>query len=172
MKIKFKIIALALFATVAVAFLFASQPVKISEVAVHAQTAATQTEFDQKATLAKLRDQIKGRESEPAEKVFKNIQMPNLKTVPAATLLAIMEIGYARSLGVNCTHCHVPDKWETEDRPQKQVAREMGAMMFKINSEMLKGIKNLRSATPGINCTTCHRGELKPAHDLPKPPKV
>jgi hypothetical protein len=81
MKIKFKIIALALFATVAVAFLFASQPVKISEVAVHAQTAATQTEFDQKATLAKLRDQIKGRESEPAEKVFKNIQMPNLKTV-------------------------------------------------------------------------------------------
>jgi hypothetical protein len=48
----------------------------------------------------------------------------------------------------------------------------MGAMMFKINSEMLKGIKNLRSATPGINCTTCHRGELKPAHDLPKPPKV
>ena len=99
--------------------------------------------FDQAAALAKLREQIKGRETEPAEKVFKNMQM--LKQMPAGRLLAVMEMGYARSLGVNCTHCHVPDKWESEDKPQKQIAREMWAMMGKINSQLLKSIKNLRS---------------------------
>jgi hypothetical protein len=121
--------------------------------------------FDQAAALAKLREQIKGRETEPAEKVFKNMQM--LKQMPAARLLAVMEMGFARSLGVNCTHCHVPDKWETEDKPQKQIARDMWAMMGNINSQMLKGIKNLKSETPTINCTTCHRGQIKPALNLP-----
>ena len=76
---------------------------------------STQTpEFDQKAALAKLREQIKGREKEPAEKVFKNIK--SFEGVPAGRLLAIMEFGYARSLGVDCTHCHVPEKWESEDK--------------------------------------------------------
>ncbi len=71
--------------------------------------------FDQAAAIAKLREQIKGRETETADKVFKNIQM--LKTVPAGRLLAMMEMGFSRSLGVNCTHCHAPDKWEAEDKP-------------------------------------------------------
>lgn len=131
--------------------------------------ASTPAAFDQAAALAALREQIKGREKEPAEKVFKNTQ--TLKQVPAGRLLAIMEFGYARSLGVNCAHCHVPEKWESEDRPQKQIAREMWAMMGNINSQMLKGIKNLRSENPIVNCTTCHRGQIKPALDLPMPPK-
>lgn len=137
---------------------------------VIAQTAATTPTpapppFDQAAALAKLREQIKGRETEPAEKVFKNMQM--LKQMPAGRLLAVMEMGYARSLGVNCTHCHVPDKWEAEDKPQKQVARDMWAMMGNINSQLLKGIKNLRSESPTVNCTTCHRRQIKPALNLP-----
>jgi hypothetical protein len=130
-------------------------------------TPAPSTEFNQTDALAKLREQIKGKETEPAEKVFKNIQI--LKGVPAGRLLAIMEMGYARSLGVNCTHCHVPEKWEAEDKPQKQIAREMWAMMGKINTELLKNIKNLKSESPTINCTTCHRGQVKPALNLPMP---
>ena len=124
-------------------------------------------EFDQAAALAKLREQIKGRENEPAEKVFKNTQI--LKQMPAARLLAIMEMGYARSLGVNCTHCHVADKWESADKPQKQIAREMWAMMGTINTQLLKNIKNLKSETPTVNCTTCHRGQVKPALNMPLP---
>jgi hypothetical protein len=140
---------------------------------VLAQAAPTPTpgvvaaEFDQKAAIAKLKEQIKGKETEPAGTVFKNIQSAMLKERPAAQLLAVMEFGYARSLGVNCTHCHVPDKWESEDKPQKQVARDMSAMVAKINGEMLKGIKNLKSPLPTVNCTTCHRGEVKPAINLP-----
>lgn len=121
--------------------------------------------FDQTAALAKLREQIKGKETEPASAVFKNIQ--TMKTVPAGRLLAIMEMGYARSLGVNCTHCHVPDRWEAEDKAAKQTARDMSAMVSRINGELLKGIKNLKSGSPVINCTTCHRGDVKPALNLP-----
>lgn len=143
------------------------------ETTISAQTNPLPTpvpaEFDQKAALAKLREQIKGREKEPASAVFKNIQ--TMKDRPAGQLLAVMEFGYSRSLGVTCTHCHVPDKWESEDKPTKQVARDMSAMVGRINGEMLKGIKNLKSASPTINCTTCHRGQVVPALNLPMPPK-
>ncbi|MEP6901409.1 MAG: c-type cytochrome [Actinomycetota bacterium] len=128
---------------------------------------AAAVEFNQAAALAKLKEQIKGKEQEPAEKVFKNIQM--LKTVPAGRLLAIMEFGYARSLGVACTYCHTPEKWEAEGKNTKQITREMAAMVGTINSELLKNIKNLKSESPIINCTTCHRGQVKPALNLPVP---
>ncbi len=134
-----------------------------------AHTASTPAPFDQAAAVAKLREQIKGRENEPADKVFKNIQTPSIKSMNAGRMLAVMEIAYSRSLGVNCTHCHVPDKWETEDMPQKQVAREMAAMMARINGELLKSVKNLRSPQPTVNCTTCHRGEVKPGLNLGPP---
>jgi Photosynthetic reaction centre cytochrome C subunit len=130
-------------------------------------TPAASPEFNQTEAIKKLKEQIKGKENEPAETVFKNIQI--LKGIPAGRLLAIMEMGYARSLGVNCTHCHVPEKWEAEDKAQKQIAREMWTMMGKINGELLKNIKNLKSETPIVNCTTCHRGQVKPALNLPQP---
>ena len=122
-------------------------------------------EFNQADAIAKLKEQIKGKENEPAEKVFKNIQM--LKGVPAGRLLAIMQMGYARSLGVTCTHCHTPEKWDAEDKPTKQIARDMSAMVKTINGELLKNIKNLKSESPTVNCTTCHRGQIKPALNLP-----
>lgn len=121
--------------------------------------------FDQAAKLAELRKKIAGRENEPAEAVFKNIQL--LKGVPAGRLLAVMQMGYSRSLGVNCTHCHVVDEWEKDDKATKQIARDMALMVRVINNEQLKNIKNLGSANPVINCTTCHRGQTKPALDLP-----
>lgn len=131
-------------------------------------TPAVAATFDQAAAITKLKEQIKGKEKEPASTVFKNIQIPAMKDRPAGALLAVMELGYARSLGVNCTHCHTPDKWEAEDKPQKQITRDMAAMAAKINGEMLKGIKNL-SASPVVNCTTCHRGQVIPATNLSAP---
>jgi hypothetical protein len=140
-----------------------------AQAVVVARTQATTQEakpFDQEAALAELRKRIAGQENKPAEEVFKNIQL--LKGVPAGRLLRVMEMGYARSLGVNCTHCHVAGEWEKEDRPTKQIAREMAAMVRVINDEQLKKIKNLKSTTPVVNCTTCHRGQVKPALNLPE----
>ena len=90
-----------------------------------------------------------------------------LNAMPAGRLLRVMELGYAKSLGVDCTHCHVPGQWEKEDKPTKQIARDMAAMVTSINKELLPKIKNLKSPEPGVNCTTCHRGQVKPALNLP-----
>jgi hypothetical protein len=136
--------------------------------AQNTQNPATQTEkpFDQAQALENLRKTIAGQENKPAEEVFKNIQM--LKGMPAGRLLRVMELGYARSLGVNCTHCHVADAWEKEDKPTKQIARDMNAMVTVINNEQLKKIKNLKGPNSIINCTTCHRGQTRPALNLPE----
>lgn len=140
------------------------------EVAAQAIPAATPSPapFDQAAAIAKLREQIKGREQEPGSKVFKNVSTAMLKDMPAGRILAVMEFGFARSLGVDCTHCHVAGKWESEEKTQKQTARDMTVMAARINGELLKGIKNLKSATPTVNCTTCHRGQVTPALNLPR----
>jgi len=108
--------------------------------------------------------QIAGREQAPAESVFKNIEV--LKGVPAARVPRIMNIGFGRSLGVRCAHCHVAGKWDLEDKPQKQVARDMMALSHVITDSLLAKIPNLRSQKPTVNCTTCHRGSIKPALNL------
>lgn len=172
MKIRTKrllsIMSIVPFAAMAFIFVIGDPPIRNSALAqssaMPTPTPAAAT-FDQAAALATLREQIKGKEKEPASSVFKNVQ--TMKTVPAGRLLAIMEFGYARSLGINCTHCHTPEKWESDDKPQKQIARDMSAMVGRINGELLKGIKNLKSESPTVNCTTCHRGEVKPALNMP-----
>jgi hypothetical protein len=89
------------------------------------------------------------------------------KNAAAGRILRIMELGFSRSLGVTCTHCHVPGQWESEEKTTKQTARAMSRMVTTINSELLKQIPNLRSTNPLINCTTCHRGQTRPALELP-----
>ena len=78
---------------------------------------------------------IAGREAEPAEKVFKNIQ--RLKGMPAGRVPRLMNWGFGRALGVSCTHCHVPGEWDKDDKPQKQIAREMWDLTAFITNERL-----------------------------------
>lgn len=115
--------------------------------------------------MREVLESIAGRENEPAESVFTNIR--SLTGVRAGNLPNIMNMGYSRSLGVSCTHCHVTSEWASDAKPQKQVARDMAAMVRAINGELLPRIANLSSARPVVNCTTCHRGNIKPALNLP-----
>jgi len=115
--------------------------------------------------VAEVSQQIAGKETLPASQVFKNIKM--LTDVPAGRLLAIMNVGYGKSLGVSCTHCHVAGEWEKEDKTQKQTARDMSKMVATINNDLLKNIPNLKGPNAIVNCTTCHRGQVKPALNLP-----
>jgi hypothetical protein len=103
---------------------------------------------------------IAGKEQMPAEQVYKNIQM--FKGMPANRLLAIMNRGFSNSLGVSCSHCHVVGEYDKEDKPQKQIARDMSAMVTTINGTILKNIKNLKSTNPTVNCGTCHNGRARP----------
>lgn len=77
-------------------------------------------------------------------------------------VLRMMDFGFGRSLGVRCQHGHVLGHWAEEDKPTKQVARDMMEMTSRINGELLTNIKNLKSEHPGINCSTCHRGTPRP----------
>jgi Photosynthetic reaction centre cytochrome C subunit len=130
----------------------------------HADPKTQEPAFDQNAKITELTKSITGKEGKPSGEVFKNVQI--LKAVPAGRLLKIMELGYSKSLGVNCTHCHVVDQWDKDDKPTKQIAREMIKMTNAINNDYLKNIKNLKGPNPIINCTTCHRGQVKPALNL------
>jgi len=103
---------------------------------------------------------IKGKENLPAGEVFKNIKV--LKDIPAARMLRIMDMGYSRSLGVDCEHCHVEDRWDADEKRPKLAAREMINMTAQIN-EMLIKMQNIDNTEPAVNCTTCHRGFVKPA---------
>jgi Photosynthetic reaction centre cytochrome C subunit len=120
-------------------------------------------EKDRAKYVAQIMETIRGKENMRADSVFKNIKMLKM---PAARLLKVMELGYSRSLGVSCGHCHNTADFSSEEKEQKEITRQMAAMSNKINTELLKNIQGLKSSPAIINCTTCHRGELKPALNL------
>lgn len=128
----------------------------------------TAPQTEQEKWLAEVTKSIAGKEKEPAEQVWKNIQ--SLKGRPAGSLPLIMN-AFSRALGVSCTHCHTPGQWEKEDLPTKQIARDMFAMVMKINGEHLKNIKNISGKT-AVSCSTCHRGQTLPDGRLPEPKKT
>lgn len=103
---------------------------------------------------------IKGQENRPAGEVFKNVKI--LKEMPAARFLRIMDLGYSRSLGVGCEHCHVEGRWEVDEKRPKRAAREMMQLVREIN-EKLGTMQEIDTEEPTVNCTTCHRGYVKPA---------
>jgi hypothetical protein len=108
---------------------------------------------------------IAGKEKLPAEQVFKNVQV--MKGVPAERFLRVMNFGYSKSLGINCSHCHVDDDWASDEKRPKLAAREMILFTRETNAK-LRDMKHLDTAEPIVNCTTCHRGSLEPATNLDK----
>jgi len=87
-----------------------------------------------------------------AEQVYKNIQV--LKGVAASRVPAVM-LFFSKCLGVDCTHCHVANEFEKDDKPAKLTARCMLKMVHKINGDNFP-------ETQLISCWTCHRGNVKP----------
>ena len=115
--------------------------------------------------VRELTEQLGERLNQPAHLAFKNIKIEWFKDVPAKQLLEIMDGGYAKALGVRCTHCHVADDFASDDKRPKRAAREMAAMHWDINQRLAR-MQNLTGAPEErfINCATCHRGATGP-HD-------
>lgn len=130
-----------------------------------AVTAADTNAEARNRMVKQLVDSLGERVTLPAESIWTGLKT-NLRKVPARQLLAIMNMGYGRSLGVACTFCHVPGHYDREDSTQKQVARDMSAMAARINQELLAAIPGIKDKNPIVNCTTCHRGQVKPALNL------
>lgn len=92
-----------------------------------------------------------GSKEKRVEQEKKNIQV--LKGLPADRLTPIM-FAFKNALGVDCTHCHVKDQWEKDDKPAKQVARKMIGMTRDANAKL--------GGAGRITCYTCHRGQPRP----------
>jgi rubrerythrin len=121
---------------------------------------ATSATPDDNPHVKELLRQIAGKENRPAGEVFKNVQL--LKDVPAGRFLRIMDAGYAQSLGVGCDHCHVEERWEADEKRPKRATREMVKLVRDINNS-LGQMQEIDTSEATVNCTTCHRGFVKPA---------
>ena len=103
----------------------------------------------------------------------------NLKVLPKTwtgqQVRAVMQT-FTESLGVQCTHCHVPDPtapppaegrpptldYSLDQKKEKEIARQMIQMTMALNSEGLKGVGD--PAVPEkVSCLTCHNGQKTPA---------
>ena len=105
-----------------------------------------------------LRQLIAGKEDQPAETIFKNIQL--LKGVPAGRFLDTME-GFSKALGANCKKCHDTENFASDDKDDKKVARGMIAMTRDINEKYVKTMPGLDSDAY-VGCNTCHHGQSHP----------
>ena len=95
---------------------------------------------------------------------FKNIKV--LKKLPADELIPTMQ-KFDASLGVRCNFCHVanPDRtgFERDDKPEKNVARQMIVMTNNINAhQKVLGRK--------VTCYMCHHGHATPETQAPAVP--
>jgi hypothetical protein len=90
------------------------------------------------------------------EQVGKNIHV--LNEVPQSQLYPVMRFMGA-SLGVQCGFCHAFKNGlldsPSDDKPEKQTARNMIRMVIKINETLGQG-------EPRVSCFTCHGGHIAP----------
>ncbi|MGZ5432890.1 MAG: c-type cytochrome [Thermoanaerobaculia bacterium] len=121
---------------------------------------ANSEEPKENAYVTEILKQLGPNAKKPAGEVFRNVQL--MKDMPADRFLRIMDIGYRQSLGVGCDHCHVEDRWEADEKRPKRAAREMIAMVSMINKH-LGTLQEINAQDAAVNCTTCHRGYVKPA---------
>jgi len=113
------------------------------------------------AYVAQVMQKIAGRENQPAEQVFENVQV--LKGITAAELVRKMDKDYGEALSWNCTNCHrfAPQgNFASDTSNDKRRARFMQQMQNDINLVTLP--KLYPKDTPKVTCATCHRGYNEP----------
>jgi Photosynthetic reaction centre cytochrome C subunit len=87
-----------------------------------------------------------------SEQAFQNIQV--LNNTPAGRLAPTMA-AFTIALNVDCSHCHLADQYDDDDKPAKKRTREMVRMVKSINHQFFDDQAK-------VGCWTCHRGAVKP----------
>jgi hypothetical protein len=106
--------------------------------------------------VADIEESIRGREHEPAEQVFRNIEI--LRGMPAGRVLEIMTNSFSPALAVRCSHCHLSGEWHLDDKEPKRIARDMWRMTGEIN----KSVQTIAGPEARVRCLTCHQRSTKP----------
>jgi hypothetical protein len=110
------------------------------------------------ATLAAVRS-VRADEA-PAAPLFKNVKV--LTSVSSKAEMRQIMKKQAASLGVKCAHCHVPGKFDLDEKPEKETARRMMRMVQEINAKYFK-----EPDDPKVTCFTCHAGKEEPENEVP-----
>ena len=84
----------------------------------------------------------------------------NLKILKPEEVRAAMG-AFRAALGVQCTYCHVPGDFASDENPKKNVARMMLTMVHDINGRFPADAK------VHVTCYTCHRGATTPLESAP-----
>jgi hypothetical protein len=92
-------------------------------------------------------------EEKNASEVFRNIQV--MKEVPAGRLPFVMTF-FSRSLGVECSYCHVEGQWEKDDKEPKRTARTM------LTDVVHPVLQKYYAGNGPVGCFTCHQGQPHP----------
>src|SRR4030095_2213180 len=108
--------------------------------------------------VVELEKQIAGKEQQPAEQVFKNIQ--TFKGRPAIGVLRIMEMAFVANLGVDCSYCHDTERWDSDAKKPKQIAR--GMWTLRATAQDAGGRITGKADVPWT-CYTCHKGQPIPS---------
>jgi hypothetical protein len=155
-----RVAGIALLVAISQACTRPAPPVQTQAAAPPPETSEIQRDNDEMA--ARVLQSIAGKEQLPAGQVFENVKY--LANVRARTMVEIMNGGYAKALGVRCTHCHVVGDWASDEKRPKQAAREMQLMHRMINQELAKmqHIATPATSNRAINCALCHRGAAIP----------
>lgn len=96
-----------------------------------------------------------------ADEVYKNLQL--LGGLPPAQLVPAMQ-DMSIALGVGCDRCHVPGDWASDDKHDKQIARQMILLAQSANAELFGTAQD----DDAVTCWTCHRGEKHPKRLIAK----
>jgi Photosynthetic reaction centre cytochrome C subunit len=94
------------------------------------------------------------RPEELAAAHFKNVKTNALKGLPESEFINQMRY-FAWSLNRDCEFCHVPHKFDSDDKEEKRTARKMIDMMTAIDHDNFDG-------HPEVRCFTCHEGHAHP----------
>jgi photosynthetic reaction center cytochrome c subunit len=94
--------------------------------------------------------------------IFKNLKV--LRDIPVDEFMGTMGL-FSAALNVCCGDCHVgaggsDPMWDSDAKPEKNVARKMVTMVDNLNKQNFGGAKI-------VTCWTCHRGSEFPAQTPP-----
>src|SRR4030095_3984969 len=106
--------------------------------------------------VVELEKQSADKEQQPAEQVFKNIQ--TFKGRPAIGVLRIMEMAFVANLGVDCSYCHDTERWDSDAKKPKQIARRMWTLRATAEDEVRR-----ITGKADVPVTCCHKGQPIPS---------
>src|SRR5215470_11432335 len=86
----------------------------------------------------------------------------NLKVLaPNTDMLFTMQL-FNEALGVQCIYCHVQGDMASDNNPKKDIARKMIGIVRQIDGSFPSSTGVFPAGYHEVDCTTCHRGSVKP----------